>query len=383
MNKLFTDITQNFIQSKSFPFKDNPMGKLFRHTLPNKIQELLNLDEATYKVEGSIGKGNWAEIPWVSIFYKDFTKTATNGYYIVYLFKSDMSGFYLSLNQGWTYFEKKYGTRQGKIKIKQSADIIRNMLSPLSTTFSKNIIDLKSSGKLGTGYELGHICGRYYNSKNIPSNEILIRDIKELITEYMKLKIIVGDRTTSEFNDFILLNSNDNFLDTTEDDIKFTIKTQEIISNSVSTKYELTPKEIIDSPISRPNPIVKNNGAKTWPRNADTAANSIINSNYKCTFDNNHISFTSNKHKKPYMEPHHLIPLSEQDKFFVSLDVEANIVSLCSTCHNCVHYGINEEKFEILKKIFYSRKERLSNCGINITLNDLLQIYKIPNNILN
>lgn len=28
-----------------------------------------------------------------------------------------MSGFYLSLNQGWTYFKRKYNTKEGKVRL--------------------------------------------------------------------------------------------------------------------------------------------------------------------------------------------------------------------------------------------------------------------------
>ena len=41
-----------------------------------------------------------------------------------------------------------------------------------------------------------------------------------------------------------------------------------------------------------------------------------------------------------YTEQHHLIPMAYSDKFEVSLDVEVSIVSLCSTCHNHIHYGV-------------------------------------------
>lgn len=381
MKALFEYICRNYNKSKGENFSNHILGKKIRHDLPNELFQSLDLNNNKFKITGSIGQGQWAEIPWISIFLKDITTSATNGYYIVYLFKSDMSGFYLSLNQGWTYFEKKYKTKEGKVKIKQSADIIRNILSPLYNTFTETTINLNASGNLGKGYELGHICGCYYDSNNIPSTEKLIADLKELITEYMKLKKIIGNRTAAEFNDFILLNSDGSFLDNTEDDLKFTVKAQDIISDSLSKQYQLSPKEIIDSPISKPKPIIKNNGTKTWPRNASIAANSIIHSNYKCTFDNNHISFTSNKTKMPYMEPHHLIPLSEQSRFSVSLDVEANIVSLCSNCHNCVHYGIDEERLLILKQLYECRRDRLAKCGINISLNDLLTLYKAPINV--
>lgn len=83
---------------------------------------------------------------------------------------------------------KKYKPKNAKVKIKQSADIIRTILSPLSNTFNKTSIDLNASGDLAKGYELGHIYGCYYDANNIPSTENLIDDLKELITEYMKLK---------------------------------------------------------------------------------------------------------------------------------------------------------------------------------------------------
>ncbi|MDY5098823.1 hypothetical protein [Clostridium sp.] len=38
MKELLTEITQNFITSKSLPFKNNPMGKLFRNTFPSKYE---------------------------------------------------------------------------------------------------------------------------------------------------------------------------------------------------------------------------------------------------------------------------------------------------------------------------------------------------------
>ncbi len=82
------------------------------------------------------------------------------------------------------------------------------------------------------------------------------------------------------------------------------------------------------------------------------------------------------------METHHLIPLSKQDNFEFSLDVEANIVSLCSNCHNCIHYGIDEDKIKILNELFKLRKDRLSKCGINITFNYLLDVYNISENII-
>lgn len=57
-----------------------------------------------------------------------------------------------------------------------------------------------------------------------------------------------------------------------------------------------------------------------------------------------------------YTEPHHLIPMAYSDKFESSLDVEENIVSLCSNFHNQLHYG---NGFELLLENSYNKKERI------------------------
>lgn len=75
-----------------------------------------------------------------------------------------------------------------------------------------------------------------------------------------------------------------------------------------------------------------------------------------------------------YTEGHHLIPLKYQNEFDYSLDVEANIVSLCPICHRQLHYGMaNREK---LKVLYENRINRLEKCKIGISFNDLLRMYE-------
>ena len=64
-----------------------------------------------------------------------------------------------------------------------------------------------------------------------------------------------------------------------------------------------------------------------------------------------------------------------QDRFDVSLDVEENIVSLCSNCHNQIHYGKDADK--LLKKLFESRKKDLEKVGIKVAFEELLKMYHL------
>lgn len=73
-----------------------------------------------------------------------------------------------------------------------------------------------------------------------------------------------------------------------------------------------------------------------------------------------HPTFIRKKSDKKYTEPHHLIPMAFSDEFDVSLDVEENIVSLCSNCHNQIHYGKDADV--LLRKLYEERKDELLHC---------------------
>lgn len=94
---------------------------------------------------------------------------------------------------------------------------------------------------------------------------------------------------------------------------------------------------------------------------------------HKCEVDSEHPTFIRKNSSQPYTEPHHLIPLGFSDRFDVSLDVEENIVSLCSNCHNQLHYG--RDIRNILEYLYNQRKELLEKVGIMITLQDLFEMY--------
>lgn len=100
----------------------------------------------------------------------------------------------------------------------------------------------------------------------------------------------------------------------------------------------------------------------------------IMSSGYKCEINENHKTFTSDSTRHPYMEGHHGIPISKQDKFGYSLDIYANIISLCPICHRLLHHGIYDEKIEVLKRIYYLRADRLCRSGLRISQDEFIDL---------
>ena len=125
--------------------------------------------------------------------------------------------------------------------------------------------------------------------------------------------------------------------------------------------------------IKKPEPTMANKHL-TYPANRTTSANALAIANYHCEIDFGHPTFISKSSGKPYMEPHHLVPRAYQEQFEVLIDREENLVSLCSTCHNEIHYG--RDARDLIEILYESRKELLKTVGIDITLEQLLEMYE-------
>lgn len=354
-------IMQNYIPSKKLGITNNPIRTFIMHDARYTIESCIGSNDI-YKIQGSAGQGNLAEIPWIGVFDRDITVTAQKGYDIVYLFRADMTGVYLSLNQGWTFFRDTYGTSEGKIRIKQNALGWRNILLSALEDFSCETIDLGSTGILGKGYELGHICGIYYSLDEMPSNEVLRSDLIKLLGVYRELKGNMPNYKDIEGT----VKQIETIQSVTEelDDIKF--------QNRIDT---VNPKYTSEEPQPKPTPVKRGN-RKSWPRDPAISKGALIRANYMCENNVNHITFTSKTSGQNYVEAHHLIPMKLQSDFENSLDVTGNILSLCPTCHSIFHHATYEEKAKIIEKLYIDRIDQLKVHGINISLEDLKQSYK-------
>ena len=195
MHKILKNILDQYLMITSEPFKDNRLAKYIRTETKEIIGADVNLDPQKYRVHGSAGQGQWAVIPWIAIFDLEITNTATHGYYIVYLFTADMQGVYLSLNQGWTYYENEYGGKHGLEKIQEATSMIQRNLVISEKGFTKEEISLNvpssysSSTQLqAKGYQFGHIAGEYYSRDNIPNDDELRKDLLAMLDLYDQLK---------------------------------------------------------------------------------------------------------------------------------------------------------------------------------------------------
>jgi len=140
-------------------------------------------------VKWSCGKGAWASIPWLAIFHTSITSSTQKGVYCIYLFREDMKGFYLTLNQGVTSGmnsirpgENKYSKLHSKA---QEVRVICSDLKEYGFLFDYSI-DLKSSSALGKSYIQSTIAHKYYDATSIPTDKVLLDDLDILLKFYLK-----------------------------------------------------------------------------------------------------------------------------------------------------------------------------------------------------
>jgi MoxR-like ATPase len=138
------------------------------------------------QVTWSVGQGNWARVPWLAFLDSRVTDSTQRGIYVVLLFREDMSGVYMTFNQGVTEPKKLHGAATGLQLIRENAAALRTRCGALEKfEFSLDpAIDLRTEGTLGRDYEAGTIAYKLYDRGAVPADEEIARDLEALLKIY-------------------------------------------------------------------------------------------------------------------------------------------------------------------------------------------------------
>jgi 5-methylcytosine-specific restriction enzyme B len=184
----FENILSNYLLARFEPFgREHPIWRVFED-LANRFQQYVT-SRSTLTVKASPGKGNWAAVPWIAFLDQRETYSTREGVYPVYLFREDMSGVYLTLNQGVTRLKEKHGTVESRRILTERAEQLRVQLAAghalKSSGFSvDDKIDLHTSRGLGKDYEGSTISYKFYPKGNIPPDVEILRDLEEILLAY-------------------------------------------------------------------------------------------------------------------------------------------------------------------------------------------------------
>ena len=177
-------ILNEYIHAKNEPFSGHGIGNYMRNEVPNLIYQTNLVDPSTYLVSGSVGQGNWATIPWICIFDRNITTSATKGIYIVYLFSKDCNTLYLTFNQGCTDLRKTLSKRDAIRVMRENAQKIRSQIDSRGFFIDENIYLGDDLTELAEMYQKGTIFYKKYQKQNLPSEEIFRKDLSNMMDIY-------------------------------------------------------------------------------------------------------------------------------------------------------------------------------------------------------
>jgi MrcB-like, N-terminal domain/TIR domain len=132
--------------------------------------------------------GNWARVPWAACLDQRETTTTRRNVYVVYLFREDMSGVYLTLNQGVTAYTGQFGRAEARAKLRARAEQLRTQRSVAQLArhgfVLDNTLDLHTEAALGRDYEFGTIAYKLYAQGGVPLDDVLQEDLERVLQAY-------------------------------------------------------------------------------------------------------------------------------------------------------------------------------------------------------
>ncbi|MGB9980114.1 MrcB family domain-containing protein [Methanobacterium sp.] len=183
LKELFERVLKEYKSAHNENFVGHTIANILRNEIPEALRQIIE-NSNKYKVSGSAGQGNWTYSPWVAIMNREITETPQKGYYLVYLFREDMSGVYLSFNQGMTEIKNQNGSNKTKEILRSKAIEFREKLGEYPKLLDS--IDLRpiNSSSNSVFYEEGNVYAKYYDLENLPSDDIFIKDLRMFLELY-------------------------------------------------------------------------------------------------------------------------------------------------------------------------------------------------------
>jgi 5-methylcytosine-specific restriction protein A len=167
-------ILAEYRSARTFPFAGNKIADTF-HTATESVRAVVG---HSYKIVSSRGQGQFAEIPWIGIRRPAVAENFQSGIYVIYLFRSDMSGVYLSLAIG---IERL--ARSGIESASAVAPAIKKAVH-VPPGFTTGIIDLHSRSSRAARYRDSVVISQLYEASTMPPEATLSADLSALMSSY-------------------------------------------------------------------------------------------------------------------------------------------------------------------------------------------------------
>jgi 5-methylcytosine-specific restriction protein A len=299
--------------AKNVALEGHPLAQFIRGDAANAVMDALGEVGEGLIVQGSPGQGNWAAVPWISVFDPAITTSATRGYYVVYLFHAEKPLVHLSLNQGTTAVREEFANKTRPV-LADRAELMRKRVSDFAQLMPVTTIDLGSDARLPGDYVAGHALGATYALAALPDEISLRTDLQTIVRAYRALNYrggIEGDlETQSDISD------------------EFNIPPQATV---IETRKYVYHRKI--------------------ERNRTAAKNAKKFHGTTCQTCNLNFGKLYGEIGEGFIEAHHLKPIGTLEEGVpIKYDVASDFAVLCANCHRMIHRTEDSSDLEGFKK---------------------------------
>ncbi len=159
-----------------------------------------------YKVLVSGAGISLAHVPWIAVLDPSVTATAQSGLYVVYLYSTDLTRVYLTMNQGVTAHKENAlalglgetaAERTALAALAKETAAIRDELGSTILAGLTHAINLGAQRYLARGYEIGTIAAIEYDTAALPPEAQLKQDLYRFLEIY-EATVEVRTRLTAQ-----------------------------------------------------------------------------------------------------------------------------------------------------------------------------------------
>lgn len=121
-------------------------------------------------LKSGLGMGSFADVPWVAVINDQFGGTASNGYFVVFLFSKDSKRVYLTLGVGAGSAISGTWKSTDRIRTEAKAEKLRSQCRDLGDSgfHLSNDIDLATNAWRASSYAAGTSAYKVYHTDNLP-----------------------------------------------------------------------------------------------------------------------------------------------------------------------------------------------------------------------
>jgi hypothetical protein len=169
------------------PFKEVPDLWALMSEIQTRLDNLASLAKRPNIItKWSLGKGVWANVPWIALLNRTITTSTQNGTYVVLLVAEDLSAIYLTLNQGMTDLVNELGQKAAVRTLRDRSEGYQAQLSQLTMRGLKlgNDIDLRTDSWRAKNYEVSTVAYERFERAALPSDERFEEVIEALLDAY-------------------------------------------------------------------------------------------------------------------------------------------------------------------------------------------------------